>query len=70
MGIMKLKIEFDREEDGRWIADIEALPGVRAYGQSRDEAAARVKAIALQTLAAMAEEEGGAIDDAILFEAA
>jgi hypothetical protein len=33
-----LRIDFEREEDGRWIAEIEALPGVMAYGATRAEA--------------------------------
>ena len=40
-------IEFDREEDGRWIAEIIGLPGVLAYGASRNEARRKVYAIAL-----------------------
>jgi predicted RNase H-like HicB family nuclease len=31
-------IELEREEDGRWIAEIPALPGAMAYGPSRSEA--------------------------------
>ena len=31
-----LKVEFDRETDGRWIADIPALPGVMVYGRTRN----------------------------------
>jgi predicted RNase H-like HicB family nuclease len=46
-----LSIEIDREEDGRWIAEVPALPGVMSYGQTRDEAVARVKALALRVLA-------------------
>lgn len=46
-----LRIEFDREEDGRWIAEIPELPGVMAYGASRDEARGKVEALALRTLA-------------------
>ena len=46
-----LRIDFEREEDGRWIAEIEALPGVMAYGTSREEACGRVEALALRTLA-------------------
>jgi predicted RNase H-like HicB family nuclease len=46
-----LKIEFDREDDGRWIAEIPVLPGVMAYGATRDEAQDRVEALALRTLA-------------------
>jgi predicted RNase H-like HicB family nuclease len=46
-----LQIEFDREEDGRWIAEIPALPGVMAYGATRNEARGKVEALALRTLA-------------------
>lgn len=44
-------IELDREEDGRWIAEIPDLPGVLCYGANRDEAIARVQALALRVLA-------------------
>ncbi len=44
---MNFKIEFEREEDGRWIAEIADLPGVLAYGATRDEAEAVVGALAL-----------------------
>jgi predicted RNase H-like HicB family nuclease len=47
----KLIIETDREDDGRWIAEVAALPGTLAYGQSREEAIARVQALALRVLA-------------------
>ena len=40
-----IKIELEREEDGRWIGEVPALPGVLVYGAS--EADARTKAIAL-----------------------
>jgi predicted RNase H-like HicB family nuclease len=46
-----LKIEFDQEDDGRWIAEIPVLPGVMAYGATRDNAQGRVEALALRTLA-------------------
>ena len=46
-----LQIEFDREEDGRWIAEIPILPGVMAYGITREEARGKVEALALRTLA-------------------
>ncbi|MFZ2886608.1 MAG: type II toxin-antitoxin system HicB family antitoxin [Minisyncoccia bacterium] len=44
-------VEFDREEDGRWIAEVTRLPGVMAYGATKNEALRRVSAIALRTLA-------------------
>ena len=46
-----MRIEIDREEDGRWLTEIPDLPGVMAYGATRDEALARVKALALRVLA-------------------
>ena len=44
-------IEFEREIDKRWIADIPKLPGVMAYGTTKAEARKKVFAIALRTLA-------------------
>jgi predicted RNase H-like HicB family nuclease len=41
-------IEFDREDDGRWIAEIIELPGVMAYGVSQQEAELKVQAIAAE----------------------
>ena len=46
-----LRIEFEREDDGRWIAEIPALRGVMAYGATRQEAQGKVEALALRTLA-------------------
>jgi len=43
-----LAIEYYREEDGRWLADIAALPGVTAYGRTRRQATAAVEALALR----------------------
>jgi predicted RNase H-like HicB family nuclease len=47
----QLRIEIEQEDDGRWIAEVPALPGVMVYGQSRDDALARVEALALRVLA-------------------
>ena len=44
-------IEIEREDDGRWLAEVAALPGVMAYGLDRDEAVARVQALALRVIA-------------------
>ena len=46
----RLTIEIEREADGRWIAEIAALPGALAYGATRDEAIARTEALALRVL--------------------
>jgi predicted RNase H-like HicB family nuclease len=39
-------VEFDREDDGRWIAEVPALPGCAAYGRTRAQALARVRRLA------------------------
>lgn len=41
-----LTIELDREEDGRWIADISDLPGVMVYGNTTDDAIEKIKDLA------------------------
>lgn len=46
-----MRVETQREEDGRWICEIPDLPGVMAYGRTQEEALARVKALALRVLA-------------------
>ncbi|GBC97457.1 hypothetical protein HRbin16_03280 [bacterium HR16] len=48
---MNLCIEVEREEDGRWIAEIPAIPGAMVYAPTREEAVARVKALALRIIA-------------------
>jgi predicted RNase H-like HicB family nuclease len=59
---MEFEIVFDREEDGRWIAEIESLPGVLAYGATRAEARSRVEALALRVIADQIEVEQSAPD--------
>jgi predicted RNase H-like HicB family nuclease len=63
---MKFHIEFDREEDGRWIADIPDLPGVMAYGLSQEEAKANAEALALRVIADQIEENKRAVP-AVMF---
>ena len=46
-----LAIEYDREEDGRWLADIPAPPGITAYGRTKKVATAAVQALALRLIA-------------------
>jgi predicted RNase H-like HicB family nuclease len=48
---MQFQIELEREEDGRWIAEVPDLPGVMAYGSDRATAVAKVQALALRVLA-------------------
>ena len=54
---MNFKIEFEREDDGRWIAEIAELPGVMAYGATKGEAEAAVEALALRVIADRIENE-------------
>jgi len=53
--IQPIRVELDREEDGRILACVPDLPGVMAYGASEEEAVRKVKSIALQVLADMIE---------------
>ncbi len=46
-----MKIEIERDEDGRWIAEIPELSGVIVYGDSRNEAISKAEALALRVLA-------------------
>lgn len=46
-----LRIEVEREDDRRWLAEIPTLPGVIAYGNSREHAIAKAEVLALRVLA-------------------
>jgi predicted RNase H-like HicB family nuclease len=48
---MRVSIELDREDDGRWIAEALELPGVMAYGQSREEAISNTEKLAIEVIA-------------------
>jgi len=48
---MKFQIEIEQEADGRWMAEVEALPGVASYGTTKTDAVAKVQALALRVLA-------------------
>jgi predicted RNase H-like HicB family nuclease len=68
---MKLRVEFDHETDGRWIAEVVDLPGVLAYGQTREKALAAAAALALRVIADRIENgEFEATSSGITFEAA
>ena len=53
MGVSHIvyKVETELEADGRWIADIPALPGVMVYGRTRKQALTAVEALALRVIA-------------------
>jgi len=48
---MELTLDCEREEDGRWLAEVPELPGVLAYGRSPEEAMAKAEVLALRVLA-------------------
>jgi predicted RNase H-like HicB family nuclease len=48
---MQFDIELEREDDGRWIAEIADLPGVMTYGRDGSDAVAKVRALAVRVLA-------------------
>lgn len=54
---MTFPIELEREADGRWIAEVPSLAGVMCYGADRNEAVARVQALALRVLAERLEHQ-------------
>jgi len=54
---VELKIETEREDDGRWIAEITNMPGVMCYGDSEQAAMAAAQALALRVLADQIEHQ-------------
>jgi len=48
---MNFTIEAEREDDGRWLAEVRELPGVLAYGTEREEAMSRAQVLALRVIA-------------------
>ena len=57
---MIFTLEYEQEEDGRWLAEVIELLGVLAYGQTSDEALAKAQALALRVLADRLEHGEGA----------
>jgi len=53
---LRYHIETEQQADGRWIAEVTDLPGVIAYGRTREEAIAAVEALALRVIADQIEE--------------
>ena len=54
---MKLSIECEREEDGRWLAEVPELPGALAYGATAEEAMAKAEVLALRVIAERIEHD-------------
>lgn len=65
-----LRIELEREADGRWIADIPLLPGAMAYGATQAAARERVEVLALRILADRIEHGEPVPELNLLFETA
>ncbi len=66
----RLAVEIEREDDGRWLAEVPAVPGALAYGRTPEEAAAKAEALALRALAERLEHGEPAPEIAGLFERA
>ena len=67
---MIFRLELERETDGRWLGEVPELAGVMTYGTSRDDAMARVQALALRVIAERLEHGEAAPDLQITFQAA
>lgn len=48
---MKFTVEYEQEDDGRWLAEVKEIPGVLTYGKDPDDAVARAQALALRVIA-------------------
>jgi len=59
---MIFTVEYEQEEDGRWLAEVIELPGVLAYGATLAEATAKAKALALRVVADRLEHGESAHD--------
>ena len=69
--MITFKFELEREEDGRWLAEVIELPGVLAYGETQEAALSRVQALALRVIAERLEHgEAGSELLSIAFNAA
>lgn len=53
---MNFQLECEREDDGRWLAEVPQLPGVLAYGSSAADAMAKAEILALRVLAERLEQ--------------
>lgn len=46
-----MRIEIEREDDGCWIAEVPALPGVIVYAATEELARAKAEALAFRVIA-------------------
>ena len=56
---MTFTVEYEREDDGRWLGEVVELPGVLSYGDNSDEAITKAQALALRVLADRLEHGEG-----------
>lgn len=63
-------VELENEADGRWIAEVLELAGVLAYGDTQEEAVAKVQALALRVVADRLEHGEAQATLSIRFQAA
>ena len=69
--MITFKVDLEREEDGRWLAEVLELPGVLAYAETQERALSRVQALALRVIAERLEHgEAGPDLLSISFDAA
>lgn len=47
----RFTVELEQETDGRWIADVQEIPGAMVYGTTRELALAKAEALALRVVA-------------------
>jgi predicted RNase H-like HicB family nuclease len=66
---VEFAVDYERETDGRWIAEVEALPGVLSYGMTRESAGRAAVALALRILASQIETGDGDAEFSIAFTA-
>jgi predicted RNase H-like HicB family nuclease len=52
---MKFTVEYEQEEDGRWLAEVKELPGVLTYGKDPEEAVSHAQALVLRVVAGRLE---------------
>ena len=58
--MITFKVDVEREDDGRWLAEVIEVPGVLAYGDTQGAAVSKVQALALRVLAERLEHSEAA----------